>query len=80
MRSFRNEHGESVIPKGCYCYDKNGVCPYWEMIENIDEEEYHPINEENEEIGYCWFLEEGDHILLWDQCKICGKNDDEVEM
>ena len=28
------------------------------------------------EDGYCYFLEESDCILLWDQVKICGINED----
>ena len=86
MRAYRGLHGESVIPKGCYCYgnmrdeggkNKNGlpifkvdVCPYWDKDEDREEQ----MN------GYCWFLEEGDWEnggggLLWDQCKYCGVND-----
>ena len=74
----------SVIPKGIYCYDKNGTCPYWSK---------HPDHEEQEN-GYCAFLEYGDweaeipddfppHFptsclsLLWDQVKECGLNKDE---
>lgn len=73
MRKFKAEHGESVIPEGTYCYDEKGCCPYWELIvRNYNEEEYHPIEEDLEEVGYCWFLEQEDSILLWDQCKICG--------
>lgn len=59
------------IPKGIYCYDKNGVCPYWSR--NPD----YP----NQENGYCSYLMRGDweanHLsLLWDQVKECGINDD----
>lgn len=42
----------SVIPKGLYCYDKNGDCPYWSL--NV----YH----EPQYNGYCAFMEKGD----WD--------------
>jgi len=59
---------EKLIPHGCYCYDEQGVCPFWEKI--IKEEEGHEY-----ETGYCYFLQEEDCILLWDQCKICGEND-----
>ena len=81
MRQLKIEKGESVIPKGDYCYDKNGCCPYWEMkyeeIEKIYDERGNRfvIVEENGEFGYCHFLEEKDCILLWDQCKICGINE-----
>lgn len=72
------------IPKGVYCYDKNGICPHW----SIDPSQPKQRN------GYCSFLKRGDwevtapttednaiflgHLpdstlsLLWDQCKECG--------
>lgn len=58
------------IPKGCYCYDVNGVCPYWKL--NTQHEEQNN--------GYCSFLKEGDWDnnsgfgLLWDQVKLCNIN------
>ena len=27
-----------VIPKGCYCYDKNSTCPYFTYLQFRDEE------------------------------------------
>lgn len=66
---------KKLIPKGCYCYDSNGICPFWDKFENFD----------NQESGYCHYLEAGDFMsrekggtfLLWDQCKECGINDDD---
>lgn len=84
------EKDSSQIPKGPYCYDENGLCPYWDIIEELPDQ-YN---------GYCGFLgkndtqlaqerelEEvksgevarGDELpfpvsLLWDQCKECGIN------
>jgi hypothetical protein len=60
----------SGIPEGIYCYDKNGLCPFWDKDETKPEDES----------GYCHYLGEGDweceHIsLLWDQVKECGIND-----
>lgn len=57
------------IPKGLYCYDNNGICPYWSR--RIDKPE--------QENGYCSFLKHGDWMvegisLLWDQCKECDEN------
>lgn len=50
-----------VIPKGLYCYDENGACPYWSL------------SSEHEGDGYCSFLDLGDWntdtSLLWDQVK-----------
>lgn len=64
-----------VIPKGIYCYDKNGLCPYWHLIQHLP----------NQLNGYChlmkcgdWMeLEEGGTSLLWDQVKECGYNREE---
>lgn len=54
------------IPNGIYCYDENGTCPYWQK--------------RNGKV-YCAFLEkdedELDSLILWDQCKECGVNDEE---
>jgi len=60
------------IPLGPYCYDENGVCPYW----SLNEDHPYQLN------GYCSYLESGDWeaeglSLLWDQCKECGVNNDE---
>jgi len=62
-----------VIPAGPYCYDENGLCPYWSANPNKHEQER----------GYCSLLRRGDWqveglSLLWDQCKECNHNwDDE---
>lgn len=81
----------SCIPKGCYCYDESGLCPYWDLLDDLPSQ-YN---------GYCAFLGKsdieiaqerelknmktgevarGDELpfpvsLLWDQCKECGIND-----
>ena len=75
MRAYKEQHGESVIPKGLYCYEtlgfdghtpsglpimKTKVCPYWD----IDEDRPKQMN------GFCWFMEKGDWHdggggLLW---------------
>jgi hypothetical protein len=81
----------SCIPKGIYCYDEKGVCPYWSSLDGLPDQ-YN---------GYCSFLDKGDVelaqqmelqnvktgevargdelpfpvSLLWDQCKMCGIND-----
>lgn len=73
MTKMRAEKGELVIPRGPYCYNEKGSCPYWDKAEGV--------GEQND--GYCWFLRKGDWMensvgLLWDQCKICGKRDDMV--
>ena len=64
----------ALIPAGVYCYaslspmDKfgrmrvNGMCPYWER--------------RGEHNAYCAYLDASDDIVLWDQVKICGVNDD----
>jgi hypothetical protein len=64
----------SLIPIGCYCYDENGVCPYWDgfFYGNIR-------NGAScyEAYAYCSMLEiesiEYDPFnLLWDSVKECG--------
>lgn len=68
MRNLKYNQGISVIPRGCYCYDNNGTCPYWDMASNKPEQ----MN------GYCWYLDLGDWFesggtdLLWDQVKVCN--------
>ena len=56
------------IPNGIYCYDENGLCPYW----NIDEK--HEIQDN----GFCKYLQIGDWQLgfglLWDKVKECNIN------
>jgi hypothetical protein len=85
MVKLKEEKGESVIPKGCYCYSnirmtkgktKEGLpilktdnCPYWDSNSEASAQMY----------GYCWFLGKGDWeedgtFLLFDQCKECGVN------
>lgn len=87
------EKDVSQIPSGCYCYDERGVCPYWDLLDDLPEQ-YN---------GYCGFLGKndvelsrememenlntgemckGDELpfpvsLLWDQCKMCGIKDDD---
>jgi hypothetical protein len=62
---------EKRIPKGTYCYDENGLCPWWSRNDD----------QPDQENGHCAYLEEGDWEnpglgLLWDQVKECGVNDD----
>jgi len=60
----------SVIPRGYYCYDENGLCPYWSIRKNKPEQQN----------GYCKYLRLGDWQnkrgigILWDQCKECDVN------
>ena len=59
-----------IIPKGCYCYDANGVCPYW----------HKDARHEEQDNGYCSYLKRGDWDdnssgLLWDQVKECNINE-----
>lgn len=69
MARLRDEKGEVVVPRGMYCYDEKGNCPYWDKAENAEEQNN----------GYCWLMRKGDWDtdmdLLWDQCKSCGFND-----
>lgn len=56
-----------AIPQGMYCYDSEGLCPYWSI--NADKQ--------CQENGYCHFLQKGDGSFdgisyLWDQVKECN--------
>ena len=82
---------KSKIPKGGYCYDENGICPYWsirfppEINAKINDGEYKTYQEiealnDSQSCGYCSFLDLWDWnegTLLWDQCKECNINDDD---
>lgn len=96
MRQLKRAKGKTIIPKGCYCYDENGQCPYWDCDERKPEQ-YN---------GFCWYMEKGDMdlakektfieeetgekiqgqnmpvpvSLLWDACKECGENDTDYDI
>lgn len=72
---FTEKHLEKIIPKGLYCYNKDGVCPFWDRLDGIPKQEN----------GYCHLLEKGDWesegtMLLWDQCKECEINLDAEDL
>jgi hypothetical protein len=62
---------EKVVPKGPYCYGRNGVlCPFWRRNKN----------KADELSGYCDYLKVGDWMPeglgeLYKQVKECGIND-----
>lgn len=61
------EQCKKLIPEGPYCYDKHGVCKFWDLNKQFP----------TQNNGYCHFLNRGDWQLpsiglLWDQCKECG--------
>lgn len=65
-----------LVPHGGYCYDKRGSCPFWSRFDGI-----YP----SQSNGYCSLMERGDWMrgpggtsLLWDQCKECGINENEI--
>ena len=72
MVRLKAEKGASVVPRGMYCYDENGNCPYWDKAANAPKQQD----------GFCWFMGKGDLDvdvdLLWDSCKGCGLNDSDV--
>ena len=54
---------EKLIPKGVYCYDEKGICPYFSTIED-----------EGIKMFYCKYLKKGDTGNITDeQCKILEK-------
>jgi hypothetical protein len=68
------EKDTSVIPKGPYCYDENGVCPYWSL------NAYH----HEQENGYCAYLERGDWEMnddkKWRQTRKNGEKVEDAEL
>lgn len=69
---IRAEELKKTIPRGPYCYTfvervDNGymaqLCPYWRSTSGND--------------GRCDLLKVSDFILLWDQVKICGINEED---
>jgi len=63
---------KSKIPHGFYCYDENGVCPYWRRMEGREEQED----------GWCDYLEMGDIEISEDTDRIwhtgCADNEKQV--
>lgn len=55
---------QSLIPTGEYCYDENGICPFYEIIKDKD----------GEDSAFCHYEDVENWILLDDQCKICSIN------
>ena len=57
------------IPIGVYCYDKDGICPYWSL----------DPTKPKQNNGFCALLKYGDWesngwvSLLWDQVKECER-------
>lgn len=67
MKLQKNKPSIESIPQGNYCYDSDGICPYWEIKKNKPKQNN----------GYCNFLKKGDwqlgyNSLLWDMCKECN--------
>lgn len=63
-----------MIPLGYYCYDENGRCPFWRIINS------RPYQQN----GYCLYMHKGDWgengtFILWDQCKECPTTDADVD-
>lgn len=64
-KNFRKFLMWLLIPKGCYCYDDIGLCPFFSKICGL------------EGSANCSYVDEisdfNRGILLDDQCKICGE-------
>jgi len=68
----RFKYLRNSIPTGPYCHGENGLCPFWDI----------DVNAEEQDNGYCHLLQIGDSDdgsfgLLWDQCKACDINFDD---
>jgi hypothetical protein len=70
---FHELDTRSYIPDGIYCHWPEGrrfICPYWDC----------DLARPEQSSGYCHLINAGDWdktMLLWDQCKECGYNEDE---
>lgn len=79
------------IPKGFYCYDKNGMCKWrkWIGIKRHTKEECDNMFGEGEcasvnceecdtsifKCEYLGLIDEEADTLLWDACKECGEKE-----
>lgn len=65
------------IPVGMYCYDNMATCPFW-SYSDIATALYG-----EQSCGYCHLMKKGDFnsdtMILWDQCKCCGINEDDED-
>ncbi len=78
---------KNKIPKGNYCFDTNGQCPYYKEIEHMKipytSYYYAPVIEctyLDVNTAQFWINEErNDKILAWllhDSCKLCGESEE----
>lgn len=67
MKFLRKLAMKFLIPKGFYCYDENGTCPFYRKDYRDDYYGSHCVylNQSDEEAG----------IELIDQCKVCGEKE-----
>ena len=80
IAKFRIPHGDycykikKVVPDSTYGYKiKTKNCPYYGYVKKWEGKEgFHKI-------AHCKYLNEIDYILLDDQCKICGINNETEE-
>lgn len=66
FKYIKQDTDVTKIPKNTYyCYDENGVCPYFKTLDNKEP----PFN------AWCTFCNDNDLWTLWDMCKMCGENE-----
>lgn len=61
---------KQYIPEGCYCYDGDYTCVFWDI----------DFSKDYQDNGYCHYMNECDSdsectSLIWDMCKECGVKD-----
>lgn len=54
------------IPRGFYCYDDKGNCPYWSL----------DSSHEYQENGYCAYLDKGDWDINKEKLWMTGRGSD----
>lgn len=60
------------IPRGCYCYDKNGGCKWLHCLGVKEHEDYKTVIMKCDYLG---IIDEEEETLLWDSCKECDAHD-----
>ena len=79
-----NKKDTSVIPKGPYCHNENGDCPYWKLLTPEEMSEEYQTYADHFEVengygrGYCAFLEKNDYDIAKGKTLINEETDEEI--
>lgn len=74
----RTKHMKKHIPYGRYCYDKNGHCPYYNIVERGEHALYEKVRCNYLSQDFSFEKHGLEAIFFLDMCKICDvHNQDE---